>query len=370
MRQSTSRIESVKIWRVELPLRQPYHLSFGSVHAFESIFLQVNSDGGTGWGESTPLPGYSDEKADDVWQFLTTHSRDLPGCQLDEALRRAQGAAGPHFASAPLVVALGELQWLRSGDPNGESYWQVSEGQEVPLVGLVGSQDAAEAIRNALHARDQGFETIKMKVAIPPVDVDRDVSLCLEVRAAIGNAIRIRVDANKGYTFEQARRFIDKVQSAGLELLEQPLPIDQWDEMRLLYARRGAVPLMLDESIVSADDLRRCVSLPCADIIKLKLMKQGSLSSTLTLAKQAKEMGMGVVIGNGVQADLGCMQEARLHFLIDPTRAGEENGFLKPKVSMLQHPILMCRGRMRIGSIRVDTGFLGRHATDTREYLC
>jgi len=79
MRQSLSKIESVKIWRVELPLRQPYHLSFGSVHAFESIFLQVNSDGCTGWGVSTPLPGYSDENTDDVWQFLTTHSRDLPG---------------------------------------------------------------------------------------------------------------------------------------------------------------------------------------------------------------------------------------------------------------------------------------------------
>lgn len=362
-------ISNVCAWRAKLPLQKPYHLSFGTVNELDSILVRVEAGKVSGWGESTPLPGYSEENADRVWEFVSHFAGRLPGLSLEEAIRMVGCAPLPGFSRISLMAALEEVRWLSGPDPLGQKYWGETEGQEIPLAAIIDLTDFKESEKAGVQALADGYETVKTKVALPPVNPDRDAEKCVALREALGRNVRIRVDANQGYSLIQARRFIEKVQPAELELLEQPLSVDMWKEMIELHADRGNVSLMLDESIASLEDISRCTDTNCADMIKLKLMKQGGLSDCLLFAEKAKKAGLSVVIGNGVQSGLGCMQEARLHWLIDAGLAGEENGFLKPERDILWPTISVLQGKIRIERKEVNSVFLEKIALNKKEFL-
>src|SRR5262249_32190821 len=102
--------------------------------------------------------------------------------------------------------------------------------------------------------------------------------------------------------------------------------------MASLYAS-CPVPLMLDESIVDAGDVFRAAG--CADYIKLKLAKNGSPARLLELIRQAREIGLKVILGNGVQGMIGCWLEGQVQVLAGLDHPGEMNGFRKLRDNFL-----------------------------------
>lgn len=367
MKERSAVVTSVCLWRLKLPLKQPYHLSFGTVREYDTVIARVEADGVEGWGESTPLPGYSEETADLVWAFVTSAAGALPGLSTESALRRVEQAGAPGFSRVALMVALEEAQW-QGGGRAGDAYWKDVEGKDVPLAAIVDLSDPEGGLRAGERAVAEGYGTLKTKVALPPADPAKEAERCVRLRQAVGSSVRLRADANQGYTRAQAIEFLKRAQPAKLEWLEQPLPVDQWKDMERVYANRGNIPIMLDEAIVSEKDVIRCTRPRCADVIKLKLMKQGSLSACLETAQRARESGLRVVIGNGVQTGLACLQEARLHARIDPALAGEENGFLKPVRDVLRTAMTVRRGRLSIERNEPDVDFLEKSALEKRTY--
>lgn len=348
------KIDSLTLWHLKIPLQKPYNLSFGSVYAFDSVYARVTSGDLTGWGETTPLPGYSDETFDDAWAFVNSVAEEIPGKTLPEALSFIQADHAPGFCYAPLHVAMEELLWQHRKSKSGHKITQNKEERQVPIVGIMGSRDISAAINEAQDYISAGYQTLKIKIALPPLNVAADAEFCVKLREAFPS-VKLRVDANQGYTFDQASSFVHKAQNAQLELFEQPFPVDQWKDMQKLYQVKGNIPLMLDESIVSLAEIEKVYEMECADFIKLKLMKQGSMDTLLKIAKKAKEYNLKVIIGNGVQTELGCLQEAKLHYQIDPEFAGEENGFLKQKFSMLNEKIKVTNGKMVLTEPLIDT---------------
>src|SRR5688572_11780703 len=84
---------------------------------------------------------------------------------------------------------------------------------------------------------------------------------------------------------------------------------------------------MLDESIRDGGHVLKAAG--CADFIKLKLAKNGSPSHLLELIRQAREIGLQVILGNGVQGMIGCWLEAQVQALAGLEHAGEMNGYRK-----------------------------------------
>jgi L-alanine-DL-glutamate epimerase-like enolase superfamily enzyme len=148
----------------------------------------------------------------------------------------------------------------------------------------------------------------------------------------------VRFDANQGYSYTEARSFLRAIEThlaEQTELVEQPLPPAAWNDMAQL-AQHTTVPLMLDESIYTGEDVDRAVQVGC-QWIKLKLCKQGGAQELLRIAEYAKQLGLGVVIGNGVATDIVNLLELQLYHRHAHlfNGASESNGFAK-----LQHPVL------------------------------
>ena len=161
----------------------------------------------------------------------------------------------------------------------------------VPAVG----PDRAVAIVTGPH----GCTTVKVKVAEPGQSLDDDVARVGAVRDAMGPDARIRVDANGGWSVEQAIAAIKVLSEAGLEYVEQPVrTVAELAAVR----RRVDVPIAADESIRRAEDPLRVVSMRAADIAVLKVQPLGGVWACLRLAQQ---LDIPVVVSSALESSVG-----------------------------------------------------------------
>lgn len=312
-------IRGITAMRTKMPLTRPYHLSLVTLEYFESVLVRVWADGAEGFGETTDVPGYFHETLDDAWRFIEKWAPKSLNRNGEDVFQEISKNEKPlSFAATPLLTALEELM--------NAPYSQDRKVLRLPLLGVVQGESSQDLTADTVRLQKEGFGTLKFKVGF---EVHADLERLRAVQKALNPGVQIRIDANQGYNYDQARRFLMDLDPEGIELFEQPLSPEAWDEMSRL-AEMTTVPLMLDEAISSEADLDRAIETGCAQAVKFKLMKCGSQAELARLIKKARSAGFKVIVGNGVALDMGCRHEAMVLYetgLIED--AGEMNGFLK-----------------------------------------
>jgi len=332
-------VTAASAYWVQAPLTRPYGLSFGTLNAFDLILVRLeDSSGRVGFGESCPVPPYSKESAEDVWAAVSKHLPELCGQDVvttaqAHADRADSAEAFSHVATATAFEAL--------VDPP-------SNGAElrVAVVGAVQTHDPRELPAEVRRLSDLGYRTLKVKVGFDP---DEDLARLEVIQGCVVEGIQLRLDANEAWDLSQAQEFLAGLDPEGVELLEQPFPRARWDWFAALTKENPVVPLMLDESIHDEQSIRQAAEAG-ADIVKLKLMKVGSRAALQKRTRFAQELGMSVVIGNGVAGVVDNWHEALC--VGDTNRAGEMNGNLK-----LQDGVVDQRPTLDAGDLRFPAGF-------------
>ena len=335
------KIKHLALYRLRVPLTTPYRLSFGPIHAFDTVLIDARDGRGhAGLGEATYLTGYTDETIDASWAL----AQRLSAACVGEETGAVQSRLGPYFKSAPFTAtAFNTAAEMLAADP----LLAVDRPTEVPVLGLLHATETADIERESEQLFSQGYTTLKVKVGF---DAGRDGAMVKRVQRVVGGRGRIRLDANQGYSRDDACRFAAHLAPEGIELFEQPCAAGDW-EAACAVARVATVPMMLDESIYGLDDIRRAAELKAARFIKVKLMKLGGLSRLAVAIDTIRECGMEPVLGNGVACEIGCWMEAcvargRIH------NAGEMNGFLKPSSRLLKNPL-----EFDAGAIMLEPGW-------------
>jgi len=208
--------------------------------------------GATGWAEFSPFEEYDDEEAS-WWLRAAVEVADL-------------GLPAPVRDQVPVNCT-------------------------VPALG----PDAAAEIVHGAH----GCTTAKVKVAETGQTFADDVARVGAVRDALGPAGRIRVDANGGWTAEEAAHAIDRLSEFGLEYVEQPCRT--LDELRTVRSRVD-VPVAADESIRKAADPLLVKEREAADIAVLKVQPLGGPRRCLELAEQ---LDLPVVVSSALESSVG-----------------------------------------------------------------
>jgi o-succinylbenzoate synthase len=319
---SETLVHSVAVERCRIPLKNPYRLSYGSLSDFDLLISRLELDDGRHFvGEVVPLSGYGSETIESI----TNTVEELVPTICGRTLESSRGIVADHVADAPnasslLLSAIDTALQEGEPDPGGNG--------AIPLVYAVSPQD--EKLRDAVRwAIQQGYATIKVKIGS---DFARDVASVQTLGEAVSPGVRIRFDANQAYTLDQAGRFLEAAESGlgnAVELVEQPMSADAWDEMAEL-ATGTRIPLMLDESIWTLRDIDQAALAGCR-WVKLKLCKQGGVRELVRFAEYAVERGLRVVLGNGVATDISNMLELRTYDRYRHLFAGacESNGFAK-----------------------------------------
>lgn len=338
--------------RIELPLTVPYRLAFGDQTKFDVLLVGAITEAGIGWGESTILPGYTDETIEESWRI----ARELAGrCKTIGNLKTST-AEILHQAPFTATAFLTALDWL-DGHP------ALKRSGEFELLGTVNgkSDDLGKLEQEIEGLLAKGYKTLKVKIGWEP---DADLRQVDAVRRIVAGRAKMRIDGNQGYSLDEARDFLKRLDPTDVELVEQPCAAGDWDAASAL-AQVGGAPLMLDESIYTLDDIDRAADLRCASFIKLKLMKLGNLDTLEKGLRQIADRGMKAVLGNGVATDLGCWMEICVGLACVST-AGEMNGFLKTPVALLS-PSIRCEGARAIVDGRprgIDLAAVAQHTIE------
>lgn len=355
-----ARIKGVSTFRTRLPLARPYHLSLVTLNEFDSVLVRIRADGIEGSGEITNVPGYFHQTPEDVWDLIEKWAPGMIGQSPELVLREISKTERPlSFAITPLLTALEELVNRLNGG-NDKSI-------RIPILGVVQGETTKDLVADAERLQEQGFATLKFKVGF---DVDQDLERLKALQMVLRPGVQVRVDANQGYDYGQAARFLNELDPGGIELLEQPLAPDAWEEMSRL-SRIRSVPLMLDEAISSEADLDRMIENECAQAVKFKLMKCGSRAELARLINKAQNAEFKVIVGNGVALDIGCRHEALvLHETGLIRAAGEMNGFLKCKEHLLEPELKMINGDLIVpgGALTVRWDVVSRFAVENKTW--
>ncbi|MFS8479728.1 MAG: dipeptide epimerase [Micromonosporaceae bacterium] len=307
-------IADVRTHRISAPLHTPFVTALRRATTVDTLVVEiVDTDGRSGFGEAPQV--WAVTGASLAGSEACVHSQFAPrliGRDPDDLVARCReiqrAVAGNEAAKAAVDVALHDLVARRLG---------------VPLVRLLGGTDLVVPTDVTLSAADpdalahaagerarDGFTVLKVKVG---TDARGDLDRVRAVRAAVGPDVRIRLDANQGWTPREAVRVIRGIEDAGLdvELVEQP--VSRWDLDGLAWVSdRVDTPVLADESVFGVRDLVEVIRRRAADLVNVKLAKCGGLDQARALLALAEAHGMGTLVGSMMEGPVGVAAAASL----------------------------------------------------------
>ncbi|MEB3156441.1 MAG: dipeptide epimerase [Cyanobacteriota bacterium] len=296
-----------RLHRFALTKAVPLTISRGTTAVVERLLFTVEHEGLVGLGESGGFDtGHRRIETETIAEELTVLIPRLEGRE-PEPRQALEPLLAPLSPPARCAADLALLDWWgkRLGRPAGE------------LWGLDASRAVATSVTLGLGTVPRVLERLERWWAVCPASrvklklgspegLEHDKALVAAVSDALqehwqgrGQAAELQVDANGGWTLEEARRMVDGLAAAGVVLLEQPLPPRRDpDEDTAGFAALDLdcpIPLVADESCWSLADLLRLA--PHVDGVNIKLLKAGGLSEAHLMARVAQRLGLEVMVG-------------------------------------------------------------------------
>jgi L-alanine-DL-glutamate epimerase-like enolase superfamily enzyme len=276
----------------------------GAVISSEFGLVRIETDGGiVGWGEISMTWGRIGRSlVQDVENYLGPalvglDPLDIQGCML--TVERAM--EGGEAAKAGLDNALFDI----AGKALGVPAYQLLGGRArpaVPVAWAIPWGEPEETAATASWAADEGFRTVKLKVGRPGTIDRRAVAA---VRQAVGDEIEIKVDANMAYrSAGSALRALRPLEEFRLQLIEQPLPARDLDELALLRSRLET-PLLVDESSATLRDVGEVLRRGAADVFNIYVSEAGGMLAACKAFAAVEAAGFVGLIGSQCELGLG-----------------------------------------------------------------
>jgi L-alanine-DL-glutamate epimerase-like enolase superfamily enzyme len=353
------RIRNIETIPVKVPIRPEFVIrgSLGVHSESPFVILRVHTDEGiTGLGEVSCTPVWSGEDAltavhiikDFLEPAITGEDpRDIE--RLTVKMRRV--VAGHPFTKSGIEIAL----WDILGKAAGLPVYRLLGGavrETVPIKMSVSGAEPARAAEIARWAMGRGLRALKVKVGIEP---ESDIARVKAVRAEIGPAVRLGIDANGGWSTRVAIQTIRRLAAeCNIYFAEQPVaPLDiQW----LVDVRRNVpVPVMADESCYTLQDAMALARAGAADILSVYVGKGGGIGPARKMAAVAEAAGLTCTVGSNLELGIACA--AMTHLATASIGIGAEE-FPCDILGILayEHDLLAETIEFRDGAVRVPSG--------------
>ncbi len=304
-------VTSLTVHRVRVPLLRAFTTAVRSATELETVLVELcDEDGRRGWGEA-PVSRVTGATTAEVVRAMEgplsrmVTGRDVAGLpELAEQLSRSAELATARMA---VDCALHDLAAQQAGVP---LYRFLGGTSSSVTTDMTLSIDEPESLASAAAAHIiAGFRCIKVKLNA----VGDPVARVKAVREAVGPEVVLRVDANQAFSPEHAVDVIHAMEDAGLglELVEQPVPAGDWDALAFVSSR-VTTPVMADESVWTLVDLRTLIHREAASMVNIKLAKTGGLHEAGKLVAEAREAGLGILIGCMLESTVGIGAAASL----------------------------------------------------------
>jgi L-alanine-DL-glutamate epimerase-like enolase superfamily enzyme len=293
------RIKSIEPIAVSLPMKKPVQMAGETIARADNVLIRIESeDGVIGWGEAASAPVMTGET---VASMMAAADHMVPSLLKRPADDFAGAAAamdsqlyGNSGAKAAIEIALHDLVGRTTERPV-YALLGAKKRSRIPVLAVIGSEDAAADLREARERRAAGYAAFKIKVGLstPEADAERTRDICRALRET-GDCL-VSADANQGFSVDDALLYARAVADTGLDFFEQPVNAHDLPGM----ARVAAATQILigaDEGIHSRDDVERHHAQKAAQGVSLKAIKLGGLRPLFDASRLCDRLGMRVNI--------------------------------------------------------------------------
>ncbi|MBE2288902.1 MAG: dipeptide epimerase [Chitinophagaceae bacterium] len=300
----------LKYYSYDLPFEYPFTIAKGTKTHQPTLITALGMGNMYGFGEA-PAIAYYDVTVDGMKQVLAEKKGMIEKFALTDPARfwhfLHHLIPGQHFLTAALDIAGWDL---------------FAQMRRMPLYKLLGIERGAMPVTDYTIGMDTA-ENMVAKVRAHPWPVYKikcggahDIDAIRALRAATGAPFR--VDANEGWTFDEAKTLLPELKALGVTLVEQPLPRTAWEEMAALKMI-SPLPLFADESCRTEDEVKLCAA--GFHGINIKLTKCGGITPAMRMIKEARALGLKVMMGSMNESSVGTAAIAHLMPLLDEVDA-------------------------------------------------
>jgi L-alanine-DL-glutamate epimerase-like enolase superfamily enzyme len=260
----------------------------------------TDADGVQGWGQSVPVETWTYETVETVETtlrlYLAPAILGADPTNLAEVHARMERAIKPSFSvGQPLCKAAIDLAcydlWGKRTERPVSALLGGAEQRRITLSWTVQSPTLAGAEQQVAEARALGYRSCNVKIG-PPQTPQYDAELVRRVRELAPDGFHW-ADANTGYDLETALAIAPKLADAGFAALESPLPPNRIRDYRALKAQ-GALPILMDEGVVSPVEAAEFIALGMLDGIAMKVARCGGLWNAARIVSLLRDNGLRV----------------------------------------------------------------------------
>ncbi|MFI2742561.1 dipeptide epimerase [Zhouia sp. PK063] len=284
----------------QLQLKHTFSISRESHDVQPSLIVSLEKDGKIGYGEATSNPYYKITLASMAQEInaIKTNIEKYTFNTPEDFYSFLDTLPLTNFAKCALDLAANDLYGKLSQKPLHEIWGLTTD--HYPISNYTIGIDTTEKM--VAKMQELPWPIYKIKLG-----TDHDVEIVTELRKYT-NAI-FRVDANCAWTVEETIENSKKLKELQVEFIEQPLKATHWEGMKKVM-QETVLPIIADEACIVESDVKKCAGHFTG--INIKLTKCGGITPARRMIKEAKSLGLKVMIGCMTESTVGISAIAQL----------------------------------------------------------
>lgn len=319
------RITRIGLYKLKIPLKEPFITSLGVDTDALNVVVKIETDSGLiGFGECSPYMPINGESQDTCYQVGQYFAKVLLGkdpLQIEAGIHAMDSVIyGNYSIKSAFDMALYDIAAQHANQP----LWKFLGGQHKQDIYTDYTVSIGAPDKMALDAKkiqEQGYPAIKVKLGKNGKD---DVKRIAAIREAVGKQIPLRIDANQGWTVQEAIETLQALAPYDIQHCEEP--VSRYSYMDLPKVRQESpISIMADESCGNHHDAARLIALQACDYFNIKLGKAGGIFNGLKIVALAEKANLHLQVGAMIESRLAmtafahfaCCSPAIVHYDFD-----------------------------------------------------
>ncbi|WP_439506097.1 mandelate racemase/muconate lactonizing enzyme family protein [Sediminibacterium sp.] len=303
-------ITSIQIYRYSIPM-VPFTIATGTMDFAQNLLVIINTDEGiSGYGECSAFPmivGETQATCYEMGKAFAAIFKHKDPLDIEARMQELEGFTARNYtAKSAFDIALHDIAAKRLNQP----LYAYLGGKKRKIVSdlTIGIDSPTSMADQAIAFVNQGVETIKVKLGKNHII---DIERIKAIRAAIGYNTTIRIDANQGWSYEEAVTALTALGDYQIEFCEQPMRTYN-DEFLPQLCTISPIPLMADESVYTHHDAERVIRNKACASINIKFAKSGGITEAIKINDIAEANNISCMMGGMLESRLALT--AKVHF--------------------------------------------------------
>lgn len=299
-----------EIYKYSIPI-EPFTIATGTMEFAQNILVRAHTDTGiTGLGECSAFPMIVGETQATGYEMAKDFAAIWKGKDAADINARLAElhlyTAGNYTIKSAFDMLLYDIAAKQANQPLYK--FLGGEKRKIETDVTIGIDTPVNMATSAKKFQDQGFSIIKVKLGKNP---DADLERIAHIRNAIKPETQVRIDANQGWTFDEALYTLKELAKYNIAFCEQPMRTYN-DELLPELCQLSPIAIMADESVYTHRDARRIIKNKAAKYINIKFAKSGGINEAILINQEAEQKGVSCMLGSMMESRLALT--ANVHF--------------------------------------------------------